>query len=680
MADYQKTEKVLTTESIKSKSELNLIPNNKYKLKNNVKNKYTPVVALLVAILITVSVGTLIHVEVNNMNKLFSHETILDEPELLHALQGAQANGITIAIHGWEHENYSTLPPREAVTDLEKSRAIFMQAGLNQGRFISPFEILGVPENAEVTKAIKNSGFYIGTTEQPIYEYTWLWRNVTSFDDPRFQAASTKIRIDNPKTIVFHAQDWNKYTEQFLISYLTSTNEKNITLRMDDVSVNTPKEVINGAAKLNQYKSVSEVVFAVIPSGVRDINDPVVYNINVKDIMEIYFIFFIVTALLPLSFFVFWKLLSSWHVRKDKNGKHYANKVGYPNLVSVIVPAYNEEKSISRCIEALLSQDYSGTMEIIVINDGSSDKTAEIVSTYPVRLIDLKKNGGKAKALNRGIEEAKGDILVFTDSDSNMAKNAISCLTKSFQDDSDAMMVTGNVLINNPEKNSVIRRIFIYCQMIEYHLEQEITRYLQGMCGKVLVCPGPSTAIRRSVCEVVRFSDDTIVEDADFTVNVLKKSMKVIRNPEAKVYTNAPETLLAWYTQRKRWWYGYLQVWKIHKRWSISNMWMIYNYLSYIISVCSVIMILLIPYLLLQYNNIQFVALRGFLYILIPILLYIMFTGFLFGHDKKLLPMLIPYVIIYSTLRIFVLSYVYICYLTGRGLKIKFGSRIINAK
>jgi cellulose synthase/poly-beta-1,6-N-acetylglucosamine synthase-like glycosyltransferase len=677
IGDYNKIKNIHTTKSIKLKSELDVIHEGKYRQKTN---KYIPVISLFFAILITVLVGLLISTGASNMSNLFTHETILDEPELLHALQAAQASGVTMATHGWEHENYSELTPAQAIVNLEKSRAVFEQSGLNLGLFVAPYEITGIPDDAEVVESIENEGFDIGTIGEPVYEYTWLWRNMSSFDDPRFQAASIEIRKQKPKVIVFHAQDWNEYTEQFFISYLTSTNEKDIIVRMDDIIVSTPKEVINDVAKLTQYESISEVVFAIIPSGMYDSDDPVVYNIKVNDIMKIYFLFFIIIALLPLSFFVIWKFLSSWNMRQYKNNPQTEINARYPELVSVLVPAYNEEKSIGRCIEALLCQDYGGAMEIIVINDGSSDRTAEIILTYPVKFIDLKKNGGKANALNRGIEEAKGDILVFTDSDSNMVKDTISCLVQTFMDDSDAQMVTGTVLINNPEKSSGMRKIMIYCQMIEYHLEQEIMRYLQGLGGNILVCPGPSTAVRRSVCEVVKFSDDTIVEDADFTVNVLQKSMKVVQNLQAKVYTNAPETLGAWYKQRKRWWFGYLQVWKIHRQWSAGNTWMVYNYLSYIISVCSIIMILLTPYFLLQYNNVTHIAFRGLLHIIIPVLLYIVLTGWLFGHDKKLLLMLIPYVIIYSTFRVFVLSYIYICYLTGMGLKIKFGSRTINAK
>ena len=88
---------------------------------------------------------------------------------------------------------------------------------------------------------------------------------------------------------------------------------------------------------------------------------------------------------------------------------------------------------------------------------------------------------------------------------------------------------------------------------------------------------------------------------------------------------------------------------------------MVYNYLGYITGIFSLIMVLLIPYLLLQYNeDITYVTLNGLMYFRIPILLYMIFIGLFFRHDKKLVPMLLPFLIIYSTLRIIVLSYIYL--------------------
>ncbi len=179
--------------------------------------------------------------------------------------------------------------------------------------------------------------------------------------------------------------------------------------------------------------------------------DPTIENIKVNIIMAMYFWFFIITSLLPLSFFVTWKLLSGWSKKRDQNIYLPQNSrdAGYPALVSIIVPAYNEEKTIGKCLESILNQEYEGEMEIIVVNDGSTDRTAEIVSKYPVRFIDLKVNGGKANALNRAIEDAKGDILIFTDSDSYMSANAVNSLVKCLNANSDAQIVAGNVFIHD---------------------------------------------------------------------------------------------------------------------------------------------------------------------------------------------------------------------------------------
>ncbi len=647
--------------------------------------KSIPLVSFFLAILITFPIGVFLCTETDHLNDAtFGKITILDEPELINALKDAQDRGVIMGIHGWEHENYSLLTPFQAKENVGKGKLVFEKAGLIPRVFISPFEIYGIPTNPSVRQAIESAGVAtklpsLKTNGTYIDEYTWSWRTMESFDDPRFQTASAKIREDHPQTIVLHAMDWNPYVNQFLINYLSSTNETNITVRMDDVEVNTPKEVVNGISQMTQYKSVGRVVLAVIPVGTWKGSDPAIGNIKVNKIMVVYFWFFIITSLLPLSFFVIWKFLSGWNVKRNQNSYRPANiqDTEYHGLVSIIVPAYNEEKTIGKCLESILDQDYKGETEVIVINDGSNDLTAETVLKYPVKFIDLKINVGKANALNRAIEDAKGDILIFTDSDSYLSANAVSSLVECLITNNGAQMVAGNVFIHDSQGK---KRIMKYFQMIEYLIEQEITRYLQGLSGNILVCPGPLTAVKREVCESVRFSDETIVEDADFTIKALKKSMKIIQEPKAKVYTNAPETFQAWYKQRKRWWYGNLQVWRLHRHWAMRNAWMVLNYLGYIIGICSIILIMFLPYLLLQYDNLLLISLRGLSYSIFPVLLFIIFTASIFTRDKKLLPMLIPYVLVYSTIKVVTISYLYLCYLTGRGLKIQFGPRIIEVR
>jgi len=459
--------------------------------------------------------------------------------------------------------------------------------------------------------------------------------------------------------------DEHGVVQLFQVVEANSVNLEDTRLAPEDYSKLTPEVVKeNFLTSKGVFKQANAYI----------VNEPTIYGIKVNEIMKVYFFFFIVFALFPLVFFVIWKLLSEWNI--SKNNQILMDESDFPKLVTVIVPAYNEENSIGRCIESLLNQDYKGALEIIIVNDGSKDETAEIVNKYPVKFINLKKNVGKANALNRGIEDATGDIIVFSDGDSNMEVNAISSIVKCFHNNPDAHMVTGNVLINRPKKMNILT----YCQMIEYHLEQEIARYLQALNGNVLVCPGPITATKREVCETVKYSDDTIVEDADFTVCALKQSMKIVRDPYAKVFTNAPQSWNVWIKQRKRWWYGNLQVWRIHKEWTRKNPWMVYNYISYVTSICSIVMILFIPYLILQYSNALYVAMYGILYLLIPICVYMIITAPFFKHDKSMIVMMIPYMTIYSMIKVGILSYLYICYITGRGLDIKFGSRKIRAK
>lgn len=653
---------------------------------NESQNKYIFVVSLILAISVALST-VLLCAEVSQLNDdMFGHVTILDEPELLNALRDAQAKGVIMGIHGWEHENYSNMDPNHAKELVEKGKLVFKEGGLAPRVFISPFEIYGVPTNPSVRKAINSTG--VATSLPPlktsnsnydIDEFTWNWRTMQSFNDPRFKKSTEMIKEEKPQTIVLHAMDWNHYVNQFLINYLSSTDQTNITVRMDDVEVNTPKEVVNGMAQLTQYKSVGRVVLAVIPSGVSKGGDPNIRGIKVDSILRMYYWFFIITALFPTVLFFIWKWLSYLNSKRTQHKYRLQDKQNaeYPGLVSIIVPAYNEEKTIGKCLDSILNQDYKGKTEVIVVNDGSNDHTAEIVSKYPVKFIDLKVNKGKANALNKAIEDAKGDILVFTDSDSYMSASAVSSLVRCLNENRDAQMVAGDVFIHDTHGKKWVMKYF---QMIEYFLEQEIPRYLQSLNGRVLVCPGPLTAARRKVCDTIKFSDKTIVEDAEFTVRALKNSMKIIREPNAKVYTNAPETFGVWYKQRKRWWYGNLQVWRLHKKWAMRNAWMLFNYSGYIFGICTIILFALLPYLLLQYDNLMRISLRGLLFMVVFLILYTVAIASFFTKNKKLLPMLLPYVLIYSTIKVVIISYLYLCYITGRGLKVRFGSRTMKVR
>lgn len=225
----------------------------------------------------------------------------------------------------------------------------------------------------------------------------------------------------------------------------------------------------------------------------------------------------------------------------------------YPT-VSVIVPAYNEEKVIARTIEALLEVDYP-SKEIIVVDDGSTDRTLEIASRYKKVGVKVchKENGGKYSALNYGLKFARGEIIVVVDADTIVGKYSLKELVKNFSDPTVAA-VAGNIKVLN-RVNWLTR-----CQALEYITSINVFRRALDVFSSVTVVPGALGAFRRSTLDSVGLYDrDTITEDFDVTVKVLKAGSTVQASSYAVAYTEAPLTLKDLYRQRMRWYRGNFQ-------------------------------------------------------------------------------------------------------------------------
>ena len=229
----------------------------------------------------------------------------------------------------------------------------------------------------------------------------------------------------------------------------------------------------------------------------------------------------------------------------------------YP-LVSIIVPAYNEERVIARTLESLVEADYPNK-EIIIVDDGSTDNTLAIASSYEKFGIRVyhKENGGKHSALNYGIRLSKGEIIVTVDADSIVGRDAIKGLVKKFRSE-EVSAVCGNIKVLN-RMNWVTK-----CQALEYIASINIFRRAFDLFGAVAVVPGALGAFRRSVLEAGGLYDpDTIVEDFDTTVKTLKAGRIVQASSEALAYTEAPTSLRDLYRQRMRWYRGNFQtIWK----------------------------------------------------------------------------------------------------------------------
>ncbi|MBE2204198.1 MAG: glycosyltransferase [Chthoniobacterales bacterium] len=227
--------------------------------------------------------------------------------------------------------------------------------------------------------------------------------------------------------------------------------------------------------------------------------------------------------------------------------------------ISVLVPAYNEEKVIAKTLQSLLTSDYPGEIEILVINDGSTDSTADTVRGVGdprIRLID-QINSGKAQALQTGVGEAKSEFLVFIDADTQFEPDALRHLISVFQSPQ-VGAVSGHARVGN------LKTFLARCQDLEYVCGFNLDRRAYAAWNCITVVPGAISAVRKSaVLAAGGFSHETLAEDTDLTLAIHKAGYRVEYQPEAVAHTEAPETFPTLARQRFRWAYGTLQcAWK----------------------------------------------------------------------------------------------------------------------
>ena len=233
---------------------------------------------------------------------------------------------------------------------------------------------------------------------------------------------------------------------------------------------------------------------------------------------------------------------------------------GYKPSVSVVIAAFNEEKVIARTIDALLASHYPN-LEIVVVDDGSKDDTqGEVLRRFHdkpnVRLF-RQENAGKAAALNHGIAESRGDIIVALDADTIFLPDTIEKLVRRFEDPA-VGAVAGNVKVGN--------RInpLTYWQAIEYITSQNLDRRAYAAINSVSVVPGAVGAWRRrAVVEAGGYTTDTMAEDMDLTWRIRRNGWTVETDSEAIGFTEAPDSFRNLFKQRFRWAFGTLQsLWK----------------------------------------------------------------------------------------------------------------------
>ncbi len=222
----------------------------------------------------------------------------------------------------------------------------------------------------------------------------------------------------------------------------------------------------------------------------------------------------------------------------------------YAPLVSIIIPAYNEEKCIGKCLRSLLQLDYPREkLEIIIIDDGSTDRTQSEAKKFEERGVRVftQKNSGKGAALNRGIGLAKGEFIVTMDADSEVMPKTLKQLLAFFRKDGEVAAVTPAIKIK-PSKN-----LLVELQRIEY-LMIIFSRKLLSFIDSVPVAPGPFSMFRASVFrEVGGFDENNLVEDQEIALRLQKHNFRIRSSVKAEVFTEPPDNIKDLLRQRVRW-------------------------------------------------------------------------------------------------------------------------------
>jgi cellulose synthase/poly-beta-1,6-N-acetylglucosamine synthase-like glycosyltransferase/peptidoglycan/xylan/chitin deacetylase (PgdA/CDA1 family)/spore germination protein YaaH len=273
-----------------------------------------------------------------------------------------------------------------------------------------------------------------------------------------------------------------------------------------------------------------------------------------ETILGITFIFAVVLAVGRVAFVIPVALLARRKARREVFDPSYRPSV------SVLIAAYNEQPVIVHTIHSVLANDYPD-LEVIVVDDGSTDGTGDEVARAfggePRVQLLVQPNAGKATALNRAMQSARGEILVCFDADTQIAPEGIALIVRHFQDPR-VGAVAGNVKVGN--RINVLTR----WQSIEYITSQNLDRRAYAYLNAITVVPGAVGAWRRSaVVAAGGYHTDTMAEDMELTYRIRRAGWRITADVETLGYTEAPATFQAFFRQRFRWAYGTLQcLWK----------------------------------------------------------------------------------------------------------------------
>ncbi|MGW0474893.1 bifunctional polysaccharide deacetylase/glycosyltransferase family 2 protein [Streptomyces coeruleorubidus] len=264
----------------------------------------------------------------------------------------------------------------------------------------------------------------------------------------------------------------------------------------------------------------------------------------------------LVVGSLVLARCVLLLVLARHHARRQRRPRTgWHEPVTQP--VSVVIPAYNEELCIAKTLRSLAASDHP--VEIIVVDDGSRDGTADIAQSLALANVTVirRPNGGKPSALNTGVLRASHDLIVMLDADTVFAPSTVGRLVQPFADPR-VGAVAGNAKVGNR------RRLLGRWQHIEYVMGFNLDRRMYDLLRCLPTIPGAVGAFRaEALRDAGMMSADTLAEDTDITMALHRAGWEVRYAPDALAWTEAPSSLRELWRQRYRWSYGTMQAtWK----------------------------------------------------------------------------------------------------------------------
>ncbi len=247
----------------------------------------------------------------------------------------------------------------------------------------------------------------------------------------------------------------------------------------------------------------------------------------------------------------------------DKRPRH--TRLDHYPAITILIAAYNEAESIVETLASIDAQKYPGKMDVIVIDDGSSDGTPELVAAMVGRyewlsLMRMPKNGGKANALNYGLVAAKASLVITVDADSYLYHAALqSIVERYFEDPRNTRAVAGTVLVRNSRKSWITA-----AQEWDYFHGISAIKRVQSLFQGTLVAQGAFSLYDRATLRAIKGWPDCVGEDIVLTWAILKEGYRIGHSEEAYLFTNAPSTLLQFVRQRQRWSRGMIEGFKKH--------------------------------------------------------------------------------------------------------------------